>query len=180
MEYWKYSGAGNDFVLLDNRDGRLCDYPSLARSLCDRKSGIGADGLIVIEPALQDGDIRMTFFNNDGSSAEMCGNGARCLCRHCFDLGICGTKQKIETPAGMVCGERLSENQYKIRLNRPSELKLQMQVGETLCDYVVLGENGIPHAAVSANLGENRAFLSDFARLLRYASEFPKDRKSVV
>ncbi len=174
MRYWKYSGAGNDFVLLDDRNEQLSDYPTLAKNLCDRKTGIGADGLMVILPPQSGGEIRMAFYNNDGSAAEMCGNGARCLCRHCFDTGICGVKQRIETPAGLVFGERIAEDQYKIRLNRPSEVSLQMRVGETECDYVVLGENGIPHAVVLADLGENRAILRDFARFLRFASEFPK------
>ncbi len=174
MEYWKYSGAGNDFVLLDDRNGTLSDGEALAKRLCDRGRGIGADGLIVLKPPKEGGDVRMVFYNNDGSKAEMCGNGARCLCRHCFDTGISGLSQKIETPAGMVYGERLSEEQYQIRLNRPSETILQMQVGQTLCDYVVLGVNGIPHAAVSADLSEKRAILRDFARNLRYAKEFPK------
>ena len=174
MEFWKYSGAGNDFVLLDNRSGTLSDYPSLAKRLCDRNSGIGADGLIVLELPQNGGDVCMAFYNNDGSAAEMCGNGARCLCRHCFDQEISGLLQKIETPAGMVYGERLSEDQYRIKLNRPSRTVLQMQVGQTLCDYVVLGVNGIPHAAVFADLSENRAVLSDFARNLRYAEAFPK------
>ncbi len=174
MEYWKYSGAGNDFVLLDNRLGTLTDYPSLAKRLCDRKSGIGADGLIILEKPTEGGDVRMAFYNNDGSAAEMCGNGARCLCRHCFDMSISGPRQKLETPAGMVYGERLAEDRYRIRLNRPSETVLQMQVNESACDYVVLGVNGIPHAAVSTDLSENRAILRDFARNLRYADAFPK------
>lgn len=174
MKYYKYSGAGNDFVLLDNRDGKRSDYPALAQKLCDRKSGIGADGLMVLELSEHGGDIKMCFYNNDGSSAEMCGNGARCLCRHCHDFGISGKEQKIETPAGMVYGERISENQYRIRLNRPSEVRLQLQVGDAVCDYIVLGENGIPHAVVLADLSENRAILRGFAQNLRYASEFPK------
>ncbi len=174
MKYWKYSGAGNDFVLLDDREGKISDAPALARHLCDRESGIGADGLMVLRQPKQGGDIQMCFYNNDGSPAEMCGNGARCLCRHLYDYGICGEKQRIETPAGMVCGARISEGEYRIRLNRPSELRLQMQVGDCVCDYVVLGENGIPHAIYMADLGEDRAILREFAGRLRHASEFPK------
>ncbi len=89
-------------------------------------------------------------------------------------MSISGPRQKLETPAGMVYGERLAEDRYRIRLNRPSETVLQMQVNESACDYVVLGVNGIPHAAVSTDLSENRAILRDFARNLRYADAFPK------
>lgn len=174
MRYWKYSGAGNDFVLLDGRSEALGDHAELARTLCDRENGIGADGLMILLPPQNGGQIRMAFYNNDGSAAEMCGNGARCLCRHCFDEGICGQTQMIETPAGMVYGKRISEDRYTIRLNRPSEVRLQIQADETLCDYVVLGENGIPHAAVCVDFSENRAILRDLARNLRFHSAFPK------
>ena len=174
MNYYKYSGAGNDFVLLDNRDLTLTDYAQLARRLCDRKDGIGADGLMVLEPPTCGGDVRMCFYNNDGSAAEMCGNGARCLCRHCYDFGISGEIQHIETPAGMVIGQRIAEDRYRIRLNRPSEVSLQIKAQNVLCDYIVLGENGIPHTVVEVDLSENRAILRDFARSLRYAPKFPK------
>lgn len=174
MKYWKYSGAGNDFVILDDRDGKLTDEASLARRLCDRKNGIGADGLMILRKSEHGGDIRMCFYNNDGSTAEMCGNGARCLSRHLHDFGLSGTRQRIETAVGIVLGERIDEKTYRIRLNRPSEVRLQMSVGETLCDYLVLGENGIPHAVVLCDLSENRAILRDLARSLRYAAAFPK------
>lgn len=174
MKYYKYSGAGNDFVLLDNRDLTLTNYTELARRLCDRKRGIGADGLMVLEPPTDGGDVKMCFYNNDGSAAEMCGNGARCLCRHCYDFGIAGEIQRIETPAGMVVGQRIAEDRYRIRLNRPSEVLLQTTAQKVLCDYLVLGENGIPHAVAEVDLSEKRAILRDFARKLRYASAFPK------
>ncbi len=174
MKYWKYSGAGNDFVVLDDREGKLTGEADLARLLCDRKSGLGADGLMILRKARHGGDIRMCFYNNDGSAAEMCGNGARCLCRHLYDFGLSGRRQCIETSAGMVSGERLDEATYRIRLNRPTEVSLQISVNGTLCDYLVLGENGIPHAVVLADLSENRAILRDFARSLRYAEAFPK------
>lgn len=174
MKFWKYSGAGNDFVILDDRDGTLTEDAALACRLCDRTSGIGADGLMILRKAEHGGDIRMCFYNNDGSIAEMCGNGARCLCRHLYDFGLSGERQCVETAAGMVYGERIDEKTYRIRLNRPSEVKLQMSVDGTLCDYLVLGENGIPHAVVLADLSEKRAILRDFARSLRYAKAFPK------
>ena len=77
MKFYKYCGTGNDFVLLENFDGAISDYPALAKRLCDRHFSVGADGLIVLEPAQNGGDCRMRFYNNDGSAAEMCGNGAR-------------------------------------------------------------------------------------------------------
>lgn len=81
MEFVKLCGAGNDFVLLNNFDGNLplAAQPGLARRLCDRHFGIGADGLMVVEQPQAGGDCKMRFYNSDGSTAEMCGNGARCI-----------------------------------------------------------------------------------------------------
>lgn len=176
MTFYKYCGAGNDFVLLENFDRAIpeTDYPKLARQLCKRKFSVGADGLMILEAAEQGGDCKMRFYNNDGSTAEMCGNGARCICRHCHDRGLSGELQRIETPAGMVVGTRVSESLYRIRLNAPSVVKLQTVIGGYVCDYLELGEPGIPHLVISADLSENRAKLREFARFLRHAEELPR------
>ena len=167
MEFFKYCGAGNDFVVLDNRDRRLTDAPALARRLCDRHFGVGADGLMLLEPPEQGGDIKMVFYNNDGSPAEMCGNGARCICRHCHDFGLSGDTQRIETPAGMVTGKRISESEYQIALNPAS-----VYVCHEDCTYIELGNPGIPHAVVPCDLSQNRDSLRAFAGLFRY--RFPR------
>lgn len=174
LKFYKYCGAGNDFILLDNRDGAITDPAALAKRLCDRHFGVGADGMMLVEQPEQGGDCKMRFYNNDGSTAEMCGNGARCICRHCHDRGLSGEVQRIETPAGMVVGMRISESQYRIRLNAPSVVKLQTVIGGYVCDYLELGEPGIPHLVISANLSENRANLREFARSLRHAEELPR------
>ena len=79
IAFTKMSGNGNDFILIDNRGGVVSseDLPRLARTLCRRKFSVGADGLIAIEDT-ETADFRWRFFNADGSSAEMCGNGGRC------------------------------------------------------------------------------------------------------
>ena len=176
MTFYKYCGAGNDFVLLENFDSAIpeADYPKRAQRLCARKFSVGADGLIVLEPPTLGGDCKMRFYNNDGSAAEMCGNGARCICRHCFDRGLSGERQRIETPAGIVTGQRLPDGRYRIRLNTPSVVRLQEEVAGTVCDYLELGVPGIPHVVVSADLSEKRAILRDFARSLRHAQELPR------
>lgn len=167
MYFFKYCGAGNDFVLLDNRDGQWTEYADLARRLCDRHFGIGADGLMLLEQAEQGGDVKMVFYNNDGSPAEMCGNGARCICRHCHDFGLSGEVQRIETPAGLVTGRRISETEYQIALNPVSVFEPQED-----CTYVELGTPGIPHAVVPCDLGESRESLREFAKRFRY--RFPR------
>ena len=78
MKFWKMNGAGNDFLILNNLEEHLPqeDFPRLARTLCERRLSIGADGLMVVEAPTQGGDYKMLFFNSDGTVGEMCGNGA--------------------------------------------------------------------------------------------------------
>ena len=170
MKAYKYVGAGNDFVLLPDFEGRLPDetLPELARRLCNRESSLGADGLMVLRPS-EHADCKMLFFNNDGSAAEMCGNGARCLCRYCHDHGLSGEKQSIETPAGLVTGERLEEGIYRVRLNAPTVIRHEPELS-----YLELGDPGIPHAVVQADLSRPREDLREFARTLRHSPAFPK------
>ena len=89
LPFWKMSGAGNDFVLIDHRGAFVAarDMAKFARLVCWPKFGVGADGLIFIERS-EEADFQWRFFNADGSEAEMCGNGARCAARFAFMQGI--------------------------------------------------------------------------------------------
>ena len=154
MQFWKMNGAGNDFIILNNlQEGLSADcFPALARRLCERRLSIGADGLMVVERPQSGGDYRMLFYNSDGSAGEMCGNGARCICRYGYEIGLAGELQRVETTAGLVTGRRITRRQYKIELNRPTTLRLDYPVevdGKTYpCSYVELGDPGLPHAVV--------------------------------
>ena len=182
MKFWKMNGAGNDFILLDNFDGTIPEraFPSLARTVCERHLSIGADGLMVVERPRSDGDFRMLFFNSDGSPGEMCGNGARCICRYGYENGLAGEVQHVETTAGLVTGFRLSEDEYRIRLNDPGIVHLDCSVtvnGLTYeCSYVELGDPGIPHAVIpiSKLLDTEESILFQLGRALRYHPSFPK------
>ena len=91
MKFYKYQGAGNDFLIADNRDGSIVLSTEQIAALCDRRYGIGADGLMLLEsPAAEDGpvDFRMTYYNSDGSGGMMCGNGGRCIVAFAADIGI--------------------------------------------------------------------------------------------
>ena len=84
--FWKMHGAGNDFILVDDRQlGFPAADTAFIRRICDRRRGIGSDGLLLIQPSAA-GNIKMRFFNPDGSLADMCGNGARCLARLAFEI----------------------------------------------------------------------------------------------
>ena len=130
MQFWKMNGAGNDFIILNNlQEGLSADcFPALARRLCERRLSIGADGLMVVERPQSGGDYRMLFYNSDGSAGEMCGNGARCICRYGYEIGLAGELQRVETTAGLVTGRRITRRQYKIELNRPTTLRLDYPV----------------------------------------------------
>jgi diaminopimelate epimerase len=104
MEFWKMHGLGNDFIFLDRftTPESDYDYPQLARKLCQRKFGIGADGLILVLPSTI-ASARMRIFNSDGSEPEMCGNGIRCFARFIFDKGYVSSDfLTVETLAGII------------------------------------------------------------------------------
>ena len=182
MEFWKMNGAGNDFILLNNLSGTIPEtaFPELARTVCERHLSVGADGMMVVEPPRCGGDYRMRFFNSDGSAGEMCGNGARCICRYAYETGLAGAVQRIETTAGLVTGDRLDAENYRIRLNDPGCVKPEYPVTadgvEYTCSYVELGDPGIPHAVVPIeNLREaDSKALFALGRALRYHPAFPK------
>lgn len=120
----KMHGARNDFVLIDERAPRITDYPSLARWLCDRRSGIGADGLLIVLPS-QNADARMRIFNADGSEAEMCGNGMRCFVRWLYERGgLRRERMVIETAAGPIACAVLSDDPRRflveVRVTEPA------------------------------------------------------------
>ena len=100
MRFWKYQGIGNDFVLLDGTDGKLAIDADWCRRICDRHYGVGADGVLYVMPG-ESTDITMRIINADGSEAEMCGNGIRCVAKHAYDFGIVRKESfSIHTLAG--------------------------------------------------------------------------------
>jgi diaminopimelate epimerase len=105
MDFVKMHGLGNDFVLLDCLAGELSrtdeDWARLARQMCDRHFGVGADGILVALPS-ETADVRMRIFNADGSEAEMCGNGVRCLARYARDNGHVADRLRVDTLAGVL------------------------------------------------------------------------------
>ena len=87
MKFYKYQGAGNDFLIADNRDGSVQLTTAQIAALCDRRYGVGADGLMLLESS-QEYDFRMVYYNSDGSGGMMCGNGGRCIVAFAADMGI--------------------------------------------------------------------------------------------
>lgn len=182
LQFWKMNGAGNDFVVLNNLVEQLPAerFPQIARTLCERHMSIGADGLMVVDAPTQGGDYKMLFFNSDGSVGEMCGNGARCICRYGYENGLAGEIQTVETTAGIVTGRRINQRLYQIRLNDPTTVKLDSPVEidgvEYTCSYVELGNPGLPHAVVPYHNLKNADAneLRELGRKIRWYHGFPK------
>ena len=162
------NGAGNDFVVMDAWDKKI-EFSPLAVKLCKLT---GADGLMAVDHS-KTADFRLHFYNSDGSRGEMCGNGARCVCRYAFDMGITGEEMTVETDAGPITAKRISESVYRIGLNLPSVLELYRLPNAA---YVELGQPGIPHSVTEIPdlQWEMREQLLGTAKKLRYDPAFPK------
>ncbi len=149
LRFWKMNGAGNDFVMLDNRSLSLSLSKDQIERLCDRHRGIGADGLLMVEPATDGGDFKMRYYNADGGEAEMCGNGARCFGRFVnFLHNDKLTSIRFETLAGMISAE-FEAGQVRINMSAPHSLRLNDSLpvaGEQLTVHSL--NTGVPHAVV--------------------------------
>lgn len=121
MHFTKYNGLGNDFIFLDGATALSVKHPALlAQQLCDRRFGIGADGLVLLLPSAR-ADVRMRIINSDGSEAEMCGNASRCVPIHLFRRGLCTKKEiSLETLAGIIRTEIIDESCGLVRVDMGS------------------------------------------------------------
>ena len=168
MKIWYMNGAGNDFMVIDAR-GEQYDFEKLAIELC---AITGADGFMAVDNS-DVADFRLHFYNSDGTRGEMCGNGARCICKYAFDHGIAGETMVVETDAGLVPGWRLAENRYRVKLNNPGVLDLTRRPDGA---YAELGDPGVPHSVteIPGLSWDQKDSLREKALELRFAPEYPK------
>jgi len=146
LPFFKMHGGGNDFVLVDHRLPILAeaDQPAFARRVCHRQTGVGADGLILLELS-RCADLRWRFYNADGSQAEMCGNGARCAARFAVLHGMAGQNLSLETLAGIIHAE-VHDHRARITLPGVGEARLHLDV--PINDLTLHGHFqpvGVPH-----------------------------------
>jgi len=149
IPFWKMSGAGNDFIIIDHRKPLIPkeQMAEFARLVCRRKFSVGADGLFLIEPSDR-ADFKWRFFNADGSEAEMCGNGARCVARFAYMQGIAAARMRFETLAGII-DATVADTQATIRMTSPHSFRYDRQVevaGQILLVHSV--DTGVPHAVI--------------------------------
>ena len=172
IEFYKMSGSGNDFIIIDNRDLSLNvgDLPAFARRICERKISVGADGLLLIEPS-KTVDFKWQFFNSDGSMAEMCGNASRCVARYAYLKGIAPKKMSFETIAGNISAE-VNNDIVKVRLTDPSPVQ---SIGKLIfddCQFVLDSvDTGVPHAVTFVNNLETCTVL-EWGRKIRHHEYF--------
>lgn len=171
ITFYKMSGSGNDFILIDNREGLLNRDPhEFARRVCHRQLGVGADGLLLIEPS-KVSDFRMRIINADGSEAEMCGNGGRCVARLAHLLGIAEAEMAFETLAGLIRAE-VRGSRVKLQMVKPHSLRLNLELTVHCSPFTVHWINtGVPHAVLFVDDLE-AAPVVELGRKLRYHEAF--------
>ena len=151
VPFMKMNGNGNDFIVVDNRNGIMKNYnlPKFIKKVCVRRVSIGADGFMMLEES-EKADFRMRYFNGDGSEGEMCGNGARCISRFAHLLGIVDNKMSFETNAGIYESELIENNvRLKFPSLRTSDLKLCQtgKFGGQTLDFH-FAQVGVPHVII--------------------------------
>ena len=172
IEFWKMSGSGNDFILMDNRDGTVAekDMSCLTQRACRRRESVGADGMIFVIPS-DNYDFAWRFFNADGGEAEMCGNGGRCVARFAFLQGITGRAMTFGTLAGPITAE-VSDRIVKVLMPVPSGLRrdidLPFQHGWVTADFI---NTGVPHVVIQVDNLDDHPVVEQ-GRFVRYHSMF--------
>ncbi|MBC8127411.1 MAG: diaminopimelate epimerase, partial [Gloeobacteraceae cyanobacterium ES-bin-144] len=155
LHFYKMNGAGNDFIVIDNRDLSISLDAVTIEALCDRNRGIGADGLLAVEPAQKGADFRFRYYNADGGEAEMCGNGARCFGRFTAHLlKEIPDRVTFETIAGTLSAEMVGEN-VCIAMSDPKDIQLNSDVTiPGLKTKLHTMNTGVPHAVTFVPGGE--------------------------
>lgn len=177
IEFVKMTGCGNDFIIIDAVANKLSGdlastggLPELARKLCARHTGVGADGLLIVEPD-NEVDFSVRMFNSDGSEPEMCGNAARCLARFAKTCGLVGDSTRFSTPAGIIEAE-IRQSDVKVTMTSPKGVRLSIPVEVGTQSLVVSFINtGVPHAVVFVDDIEATDVV-ELGRAIRFHDEF--------
>ncbi len=176
VEFVKMVAAGNDFIVIDNRNNNLSNKQlvDFAKKFCDRKFGVGADGVLVLENS-KIAQAKMRIFNSDGSQAEMCGNGARCFALYLTKLTDHSHKKHVEinfeTLAGVIYAE-VNSDIVKVKLTTPQNIKLDIPLSidgrELKVNFV---NTGVPHTVIFVE-GLKKMQIAELARKIRYHEFF--------
>ncbi len=179
IAFTKMNGSGNDFVIIDNRDGQVAsdDQLNWARQLCRRKFSVGADGILFIESS-DKVDFKWQFYNADGSRADMCGNAARCVARYAHLNDIAPQKMAFETGAGLIRAEVLGDR-VKVRMVDPTDLTTDLALNIDGTQWNGHFTNtGVPHYVMEADDIEEVS-IDKLAPQIRYHEQFAPDGTNV-
>ena len=173
VRFWKLEGAGNDFLGLDGRAGGFKLKRQQIADLCDRRRGVGADGVLVVEkPKVRGADFRMRYYNSDGGEAEMCGNGARCFALLARAVsGRKGNVLRIQTQAGLVTLQ-IRGQEVQVSMTEPTKLRLGRKLvvagRKVVVDFL---NTGVPHAVLFVR-SVRSIDVAKQGRAIRYHSAF--------
>lgn len=180
IPFVKMNGCGNDFIIVDNRDDKLknIDIGKFARRVCRRKISIGADGFMVIENSNHT-DFKMRYFNADGSEAKMCGNGARCISRFAYIIGVAGKSMRFDTIAGKYESE-ITDGGRQVKLKFPliskKEIHLRKHIKlEGINKTFHFAKVGVPHVVLLKRSVKQipRNQILQIGKKVRFSKMFP-------
>ena len=165
------NGAGNDFLLIDNRENRIILSRDQITQLCHRQQGIGADGLIFLRNGKGDGDWAWEFYNADGSDAEMCGNGARCFARYIERVAESGRNISFQTSCGVIEAV-INDESVTVNLTDPNNWVLNETISTSTGDKTRHSLNtGVPHAVLFVD-DADEAMVADLGMEIRHHGYF--------
>jgi diaminopimelate epimerase len=165
MTFYKYQGTGNDFILFDNRDGRISLSGAQIALLCNRRFGIGADGLMLLEQAAGY-DFKMVYYNSDGGESTMCGNGGRCLAAFAKNLGIIDTQANFVAIDGPHTATIGADGLISLHMNDVPDMEIQ--------EFHTILNTGSPHYVLWVPDVKNASVFTA-GRKIRNQPEFQPD-----
>ena len=185
----KMQGCGNDFVILEHDEFLKMDMKmsEAAKKLCDRNFGVGADGLIIPNLNTDDADIGWFFYNSDGSTAQMCGNGIRCFAKYVYDKGYVDKKEfSVNTLAGIIKPKILDDGQVRVNMSKPilesekipflsaNNLNYKMSVKNMIFEGNAVSM-GNPHFVIFVSPEDDTLkFAKEFGPIIETSTEFPE------
>lgn len=185
LEFWKLQGNGNDFILVDEYKRPVIPdemKPQFASLYCDRRFGIGGDGVLYLSKSTT-ADLKMGLFQPDESEAEMCGNGIRCFAKYAFDTGYVGRTCSVETPAGVIPVEmEYADDTFMATIDMPEPRFARKDIPasgegeykEKISGFEVYAVNtGVPHAVIFADDIDTLS-LTEIAPQIRHHASFPR------
>ncbi len=199
IKFIKMCASGNDFIVIDNRENQISDISSqmseFVKRVCQRKLGVGADGVLLIEESSK-ADFKMRVFNPDGGEVEMCGNGARCVALYESKVNSLrqrrirlgrkksivksgGSKVRIETKAGILGAEVISNNRVRLKMGNPTKprLNLRLSVVNKECEVHSIN-TGVPHVVLFVEDLE-KTEVKELGKRIRYHQEFAPEGTNV-